>query len=457
MPLPNLIKNVLGLTPTFCFPIPVWGSYYISQFLRYCVPSLLAEGNLPYMAKQGKVKLILTTTSDGRTEIERSELLQRLSSLAEVIFDVVESPTSTTMSHCHNRGFELCGQGYVFFVLADHILPENGLATLHAHLTENIEALQIIAPRVKHSGMRDAIERYRKDDIISAPQADLNALSFAVLDDTMYWRDINGPVFTNWPSSLMERSKKTTCVRFFHLHLIALKNQCDLRIDDSSTFDARFLAKAVPNPDHVRTIDDCSVFFMPSTVPDLFLHPTESTHTDRPIANVGKSALVETADWARKQADAYEWNNFKNFKIILSTDASDAPRLLDNALVNQISQIAHALNYFEGADPKMVEEHNMEGLMNEDVQYIIVDNLDPRILPHLSTSKKLLSIDGLTSLQSREVQPLSSVQDPSKLQNVFLHINPKAMVYLRKMLALGMIPEALYTVTGVFSCTKKAA
>jgi hypothetical protein len=91
------------------------------------------------------------------------------------------------------------------------------------------------------------------------------------------------------------------------------------------------------------------------------------------------------------------------------------------------------------------------------VEYIIADNLDPRVLHHLPASKKLLSVDGLTSLQSREVQPISSTQDLLKFQNIFLYINPKTMVYLRKMLTMGIAPEALYTVTGVFSYSQKAA
>lgn len=430
----------------FFFPIPVYGNYYVSQFLNYCLPSLLTDGNFPYIAKQGKVVIVITTTERDKIEIINNNNYKKLQDIAEVVIDITDKINSAVMSDCHNKAFELCSDGYVFFILADHVLPNDGLRVLYKNMQNNTEAIQVIAPRIKQSAIRNKIEEFRQESgIISITQEELNRISFGNLDHTMYWRDIDGEMFTDWPSSLMQKDKHAICFRFFHLHLMVLKVKSKVHIDSSHTFDARFVSNVVSDINNVLTIDNCSEFFMPSTVPDLFLIPTDKAHSDKPIFNFRKSSLVETADWARKIADEFEWNNFKNYKIILGdANYSGVDKLLDSNTVNQVVEMAKLLNYFEKADCVLADNHNMQGLS---VDNLIVDNIeDKSILSSIDSSKKLFSINGLENIFGRKVSPLLDLENYDELKDgIFLYMNHQSLQYLKKLLTLGVPVEYIYT------------
>src|SRR3974377_1739538 len=62
--------------------LPVWGKRFISQFLQVSLPTLLAPGNLPSIAKSLPCRFIFLTSSE----------------------DIVELRNNTAI-HCNLRGF----------------------------------------------------------------------------------------------------------------------------------------------------------------------------------------------------------------------------------------------------------------------------------------------------------------------------------------------------------------
>jgi hypothetical protein len=63
-----------------------WGEAFIDKFMNYHVPSLLAEGNLPALARRRKVIHSIVTTETDRKRIVASPAFKRLSRFAEVVF-----------------------------------------------------------------------------------------------------------------------------------------------------------------------------------------------------------------------------------------------------------------------------------------------------------------------------------------------------------------------------------
>ena len=50
--------------------LPVWGSSYIDQFLEFGLPTLLAPGNLPALAKALPCEFIILTSARDEVEIK---------------------------------------------------------------------------------------------------------------------------------------------------------------------------------------------------------------------------------------------------------------------------------------------------------------------------------------------------------------------------------------------------
>lgn len=63
-----------------------WGEAFVDKFMNYHVPSLLAEGNLPALARRRKVIHSIVTTETDRKRIVASPAFKRLSQCAEVVF-----------------------------------------------------------------------------------------------------------------------------------------------------------------------------------------------------------------------------------------------------------------------------------------------------------------------------------------------------------------------------------
>lgn len=91
----------------------VWGDDYVDKFMDYCVGSLLAQGNVPALARRGHVVHSIVTTERDSRRIVAHPLFTRLSELAEVMF--------TCFSEELLQERERSGHNfYYFYGLLDH-------------------------------------------------------------------------------------------------------------------------------------------------------------------------------------------------------------------------------------------------------------------------------------------------------------------------------------------------
>ena len=63
-----------------------WGERFVDKFMNYCLASLLAEGNIPALARKGGVVLSIVTTEADRQSMTVHPLFARLQQSAEVVF-----------------------------------------------------------------------------------------------------------------------------------------------------------------------------------------------------------------------------------------------------------------------------------------------------------------------------------------------------------------------------------
>jgi hypothetical protein len=64
----------------------VWGEKFVDKFMNYCLPSLLAPGNIPALARKGRVVHSIVTTDADRERIMAHPAFATLRETAEVVF-----------------------------------------------------------------------------------------------------------------------------------------------------------------------------------------------------------------------------------------------------------------------------------------------------------------------------------------------------------------------------------
>jgi hypothetical protein len=123
--------------------VPVWGTPFISQFLRVSLPTLLAPGNLPALAKSLPCKLVFLTSSDDAADLRDHAAVHFLRSVCDVeirtIDDLITGDNySTTITLAYARAVRAAGDAMLdtcfFFMISDYIMADGSLANVLAKM-----------------------------------------------------------------------------------------------------------------------------------------------------------------------------------------------------------------------------------------------------------------------------------------------------------------------------------
>ena len=117
-----------------------WGGRYVDDLLSFCLPALLAPGNLPFLARDYDCEFIIVTSRPFVSRIEAHPLHARLGSLGRVEVReldplvVANGTYGLALTHANFQGFADLGESmreyYLLFAFADFILADGSLASL---------------------------------------------------------------------------------------------------------------------------------------------------------------------------------------------------------------------------------------------------------------------------------------------------------------------------------------
>ena len=120
--------------------IPVWGEKYLKRLDEICLPALIADGNLPYLAKYFDCELVIVTESksfDLVATLPSIRSAQRWAALSLVAMDdVISHPNyyGLTITYALYKGFTNLGNEakniWCLFLCADFILAEDSYRVL---------------------------------------------------------------------------------------------------------------------------------------------------------------------------------------------------------------------------------------------------------------------------------------------------------------------------------------
>jgi hypothetical protein len=134
-----------------CLLVPVWGDDYVDQFLERSLPTLLAPGNIPALAKVLPTRIVFLSRARDATTIRAHRAHRQLHRVCKVevlpIDDLImQGNHSTTVTLAYARAVRQTGEAMLdtcfFFIVSDYIMADGSLSAVLARMQAGASAVQ---------------------------------------------------------------------------------------------------------------------------------------------------------------------------------------------------------------------------------------------------------------------------------------------------------------------------
>ncbi len=251
----------------------VWGESYISKFIHYVLPSLLATKNLPTISQQVAVTLLIHCDYTSKQKIEQSAVIQKINNYARLQYKCMPTRLISHYHHslktkivkphhlAHHLKYMLLGilqtdalatalqaKAYISFLMPDIILSESFFSDSFAKIADKKSVLTL-SNCINFQTVSKHLDQYYDDSkqlTLSIPNAILAGLQVDHLHPTEYRLIVSEQTEHFLTSArLLFKSKDGLVIRSFHYHPVLLdcgkinrSIQFDFKpIDNTSLFD----------------------------------------------------------------------------------------------------------------------------------------------------------------------------------------------------------------------------
>jgi hypothetical protein len=194
---PALTRDVMGWRdPTnipVYFSMVVWGDAFVSFFLEFCLPSLLAPKNIPCVQHRARSKFILHTPAADLPAIERSPAFALLKETIEVDIRLLHFQGLTPheeLSRCHRETMTLADASGVpvIFLSPDTIWSDGSIATVDQLLSSGKRVIFLSSLRLVKENAEPVVRELfgsRESVELSVDARQLNKIALQYLHPTM--------------------------------------------------------------------------------------------------------------------------------------------------------------------------------------------------------------------------------------------------------------------------------
>ncbi|MGY3605914.1 MULTISPECIES: hypothetical protein [unclassified Bradyrhizobium] len=255
------------------FLTAIWGARYIEEFASISLPSYLAEGNLPFLASETALEIVILTSTDSRQKFDELPIFRKLSALCPVkyifIDDLITSGNyGVTLTLAYARGIRDSGEAQTnttfVFMNSDFVLANGSLRTLVKRLSEGHRS--VMAPSLRAcaetvlptlSGMVD-----REHGTLTMAPRPLVRLAFDNLHPTVIGKTVTQSFLTCETHNQIywQVNKDTLLARYHLIFMLAIRPEVPLGYVNSYC-DYGFVPELVPSQDFCL-LDDSDDFFM---------------------------------------------------------------------------------------------------------------------------------------------------------------------------------------------------
>lgn len=220
----------------------IWGQDYVSNYLRYSLPSLLSTGNLENIEICKKVTFHIMSTSEDLELLNVAPVYKHLKKIVKVIetpiesvdmfskpdtykYDRISACQTISINYAIDNNFD-----GIFFIYPDFIFSEQSLSNIFLELENNMECVLCQIPFISHdkveSGLfrQNGFETLNEDGYkICISQRDLVQLNIENPHPVNLGFHVNGENYGEWPGSFIwDIEGEGQLIRSFHWHPIAI-------------------------------------------------------------------------------------------------------------------------------------------------------------------------------------------------------------------------------------------
>lgn len=216
------------------FLLPVWGARHVQDFLEYGLPSMLAPGNIPALARRTPCSFLLLAPQRDIAVIERSEVWQRLGSFASLdahpIDGLISQSSSTILTLAYAAAIRQAGAAALdtCFVplVSDYVFADGALQGAVRPIFNGLSGVLAGNFQVSSEAIDPMLASYRTaDGALAIPprrmvELSLDALHPATLASIA---TAGGKVPPDVNRLFWRAGERGFVGRFFLMHMIALR------------------------------------------------------------------------------------------------------------------------------------------------------------------------------------------------------------------------------------------
>ena len=317
--------------------MPVWGVRFVSQFLEFTLPTLLAPGNVPALAKALPCQFTVLTSAKNVHLLREHRAWHRLEQVChadiELIDDLITDRNhSTTLTLSYVRAIRLSGAQMLdtcfILLVSDYIMADGSLSHVLARMQNGASGVlagnfQITAEEAIPSLRRKLTSTATE---LALPPRDLLSWAFEHLHPTTTASIVNYPLcHKSHTNRLFWRVNDGALIgKFYLLHPIAIRPEvADFVV--GSSFDYSFIPEMCPS-NNVEAITDSD---------DYLVVEIQPRDQDAKQVRLGP---IEPANLAKSLSEWTTAEHRSNIQHTFVYHASDIPA--------ELSGVAHQADQF---------------------------------------------------------------------------------------------------------------
>jgi hypothetical protein len=257
----------------FKFLTVIWGARYIDEFARLSLPSYLAPGNLPYVASEAELEIVILTSREGQSHFAALPIMEKLNRVCPVRFILIDDLITTgvygvTLTLAYARGIQDSGDEqtntHFLFMNSDFVLADGSLRSTIAKLREGYPC--VMAPSLRASAEptlpKLALALSSDGQVLNMSSREMVKLAFDNLHPTVIAKTVTQDFMTcQTHNQLFWQVDGTTLLARYHLiFMLAIKPEVPIR-NINSYCDYGFVPELVPSG-KFGILDDSDDFFM---------------------------------------------------------------------------------------------------------------------------------------------------------------------------------------------------
>jgi len=253
--------------------LAVWGEKFINDFFQLSLPSLLAAGNIPALAKAYNTKFIFLTKPTDVVVFRAHPIFQKLKSICEVDFISIEDLIvlgnySTTLTFAYDRAIKQAGEEmlntYFIFLTSDYIMANGSFQGLMRYIEKGYSGIcagnfQVVKEDIEPF-LRSQIDVTNNVMEIGPRQLMERSLQYLhpIVIASLFEQGIAHNYYAN--RFFLRYSFDVMAGRFYLLHMLCIKPEL-INYKVGSSCDYSFIPEMCPSG-NVGIIDDSDDYFV---------------------------------------------------------------------------------------------------------------------------------------------------------------------------------------------------